>query len=62
MAKIVEIIWSDSALSDLSDIADYIAVSNHDAAGCLMQRVYESVSRLGLFPESGRVPQELENT
>jgi toxin ParE1/3/4 len=55
-----EVIWSEPALDDLDGIAEYIAVSNLVAAQSLVQRVFEKVDRLELFPESGRVPLELE--
>ena len=56
-----EIIWTDPALSDLNDIAEYIALQNMVAAKMLVQSVFEKVERLELFPESGRVPSELSH-
>ena len=57
-----EIIWTDPALTDLNDIADYIALDNIDAAKRLVQHVFSSVERLEQFPNSGRPPPELENS
>ncbi len=57
-----QIIWTEPALSDLSEIADYIALDNFAAAQGLVQRVFSSVERLEQFPESGRVPPELSNS
>ncbi len=54
-----EIIWTEPALSDLNDIAEYIAVDNISAAKTLIQTVFTKVERLELFPESGRVPNEI---
>ncbi|WP_163131265.1 type II toxin-antitoxin system RelE/ParE family toxin [Agarivorans sp. Alg241-V36] len=56
-----EVIWTDPALSDLNDIAEYIALENIVAAKLLVQSVFEKVERLELFPESGRIPPELEH-
>lgn len=56
-----EIIWTDPALSDLNDIAEYIALENMVAAKMFVQSVFEKVERLELFPDSGRVPPELSH-
>ena len=58
----VQIIWTDPALSDLKEIADYIALDNFGAAKRLVQQVFSSVERLELFPESGRTPPEMEHS
>ncbi|MGV6989459.1 type II toxin-antitoxin system RelE/ParE family toxin [Testudinibacter sp. P80/BLE/0925] len=54
-----EIIWTNPALTDLNDIAEYIALENMPAAQQLVQNVMQKVERLALFPDSGRVPPEL---
>lgn len=54
-----QIIWSEPALTDLDDIAEYIALSNPQAASALVQRVMETVERLELFPKSGKIPSEI---
>jgi len=54
-----EIIWTEPALSDLNDIAEYIALDNPNAAKSLVQSIFEAVDRLIMFPESGRIPPEL---
>ena len=56
-----EVIWTDNALSNLNDIAEYIALENLGAAKQLVQRVFESTERLAIFPESGRTPPELHD-
>ncbi|CAK1701538.1 toxin ParE1/3/4 [Vibrio crassostreae] len=56
-----EVIWSEPALSDLNDIAEYIALENLVAAKQLVQNVFDKVERLVDFPESGRLPPELEH-
>lgn len=55
-----EVIWTDPALLDLNDIAEYIALENMVAAKLLVQSVFDKVERLEMFPESGRVPPELD--
>jgi len=57
----VEIIWTEPALSDLNDIAEYIALENVMAAKQLVQTIFDKVDRLEDFPESGRIPPELEH-
>ena len=54
------IIWTEPALSDLNEIANFIALDNRSAAQRLVKRVFSTVERLQQFPESGRVPPELE--
>jgi toxin ParE1/3/4 len=55
-----EIIWSATALQDLDRIAEYIALSNLDAAKDFVTMVFDKLERLISFPESGKVPPELE--
>ncbi len=55
-----EIVWTEPALADLNAIAEYIALQNLTAAKELVQKVFAKVERLEAFPESGRVPPELE--
>ncbi|MCP4412106.1 MAG: type II toxin-antitoxin system RelE/ParE family toxin [Gammaproteobacteria bacterium] len=57
-----QIIWTEPALTDLNDIASYIALDKITAAEKLVQQVFKSVERLEQFPDSGREPPELENT
>lgn len=56
-----EIIWTQPALTDLNAIAEYIALQNLTAAKELVQKVFAKVERLEAFPESGRIPPELEH-
>ncbi len=55
------VIWTSSALDDLNDIAEYIALSNIPAAKELVQKVFDKISRLENHPESGKRPKELVN-
>jgi toxin ParE1/3/4 len=56
-----EVIWTSPALDDLNGIAEYIAVSNINAAKNLVQKVFDKISRLENHPESGKRPEELIN-
>lgn len=54
-----QIIWTEPALDSLNGIVEYIAVSNVYAARQLVKNVFNKVERLELFPESGRIPEEI---
>lgn len=54
-----QIIWTEPALDNLNDIAEYIAVSNPYAAKQLVENVFSKVQRLEQFPDSGRIPEEI---
>ncbi|WP_149981239.1 type II toxin-antitoxin system RelE/ParE family toxin [Pseudoalteromonas rhizosphaerae] len=56
-----EIIWTNPALEDLNDIAEYIAFSNLLSAKKLVAKIFAKVERLEEFPESGKTPIELSN-
>ena len=53
------LIWTEPALNDLDAIADYIALDKPDAARRYVQRVFQVVERLVLFPKSGSIPPEI---
>jgi len=57
-----QVIWTEPALSDLNEIADYIALDKFSAAQRLIQQIFSSVEHLEQFPESGRIPPELEHS
>ncbi len=59
MARIV---WTESALQDLDEIADYISIDNPVAASQFVQRVFERIEQLATHPQSGSVPNELKGT
>jgi len=56
---VARIIWTKPALSDLDDIAEYIALDKVSAAQRLVKKVFSVVERLEQFPDSGRHPPEL---
>ena len=57
-----QIKWTEPALNDLNDIAEYIALDKPGAARNLVKDVFKSVKRLKRFPKSGRQPPELQDT
>lgn len=54
-----QIKWTEPALNDLDEIAEYIALDKPSAAKNLVQEVFKSVKLLTKFPQSGRIPPEL---
>ena len=56
-----QLIWTEPALQGLDDIAEYIALSNLQAAQQLVQTVFNKVERLESHPKSGRKPPELKS-
>ena len=58
----VEIIWSEPALSDLDAVADYIALENPVAAAELVRHIFGHIEQLANHPESGSRPQELKRS
>lgn len=57
-----EVIWTEPALQELNEIAEYIALDNPAAASRLVQEVMDKIERLENFPQSGRMPPELPNS
>ena len=57
----VEIIWTEPALSDFAGIVEYIACDKPDAAARLVQRVFAHVEKLADHPELGPAVPELRS-
>jgi len=57
-----EIIWTDPGISELDEIADYIALDNPEAARDLVRRVFNHVVQLADHPASGSRPSELKGS
>jgi len=57
-----QIIWTEPALLDLDEIAEYIALDKISAAKRFVRKVFCCTDRLQQFPESGREPPELETS
>lgn len=56
------LIWTEPALRDLEEIAEYIALDNPAAARKLVQAVFRKAERLQQYPRSGRKPPEIKDT
>lgn len=54
------LIWTEPALVDLAEIAEYIALDNPDAASRFVQKVFDRIEGLEAHPNSGKRPPELE--
>ena len=54
--------WTQPALLDLDEIAEYIALDNLLAASRYVQKVFDRVERLEAHPNSGKRPAELPRT
>lgn len=57
-----QIIWTEPALLDIDEIAEYIALDKPSAARLLVQKIFSTIDRLKQFPESGRRPPELKTS
>lgn len=55
------IIWTDPALNNLNEVAEYIALTHPIAAKALVRSIFDKVTRLEEHPESGKTPDELPN-
>ncbi len=58
----VEIVWTEPALLDLNEIAEYIALDKPGAARKLVQKIFSKTERLEDFPDSGRKIPELKQS
>lgn len=56
------IIWTEPALQDLDQIADYISLDKPAAAKRFVHRVFERIEQLTKHPMSGSVAPELKGT
>ena len=57
-----EIIWTEPALDQLEEIAEYIALDKLGAASKLVKTIFSAVERLEQFPESGHASPELPDS
>jgi len=53
------LIWTEPALLDLDEIAEYIALDDPVAASRYVKKVFDRVERLETHPKSGKRPCEL---
>ncbi len=57
-----EVIWTEPALQQLDEVAEYIALDNPAAARQLVRIIFDKTERLVGFPQSGRIPPELPDS
>jgi len=57
----MKVSWSPLAIDRVSEIAEYIARDNPEAAKSWVDIVFEKVESLKSYPESGRVVPEINN-
>ncbi|MDZ8118815.1 type II toxin-antitoxin system RelE/ParE family toxin [Pontiella agarivorans] len=57
-----DLIWTEPALLDLDEVAEYIALDNPTAASNYVQKIFDRVERLTIYPNSGKRPKELPRT
>src|SRR5690606_6404505 len=56
------LIWTEPALQDLEQIADYIALDNPAAAQRLVRKVFDRAEQLQEFPEMCPFPHDLADS
>jgi len=56
------LIWTEPALQDLEQLADYIALDDDSAAKRLVKKVFEQAELLESFPEMCPQPHDLPDT
>lgn len=57
-----QLIWTEPALRDLNEVAEYIALDDPAVASKTVQNVFDQVERLATYPNSGKRPAELRQT
>jgi toxin ParE1/3/4 len=57
-----QIKWTEPALNDLNEIAEYIALDKPSAAKKLVNEIFKAIKQLKRFPESGKKSLELPDT
>ena len=56
------IIWTEPALQELNEIADYISLDNPTTAKKLVREAFKRVGHLAHQPKSGKLMEEFEAT
>lgn len=54
--------WSKLAIRDLNNIHDYIASDSPFYGEKTVESIFARINQLGLFPESGRIVPEFEDS
>ncbi|MCC5934409.1 MAG: type II toxin-antitoxin system RelE/ParE family toxin [Balneolales bacterium] len=56
------VIWTEPALQELDEIADYISLDNPDAAKNLVRNIFNRVDLLEMYPLSGKILVDFETS
>lgn len=56
------IIWTEPALQELDEIADYISLDNPTAARKLVREAFKRVDYLAHYPKSGKRVEEFDES
>jgi len=56
------IIWTEPALQELDEIADYISLDNPTAAKNVVRKAFDRVDHLADHPKSGKLLEEFDAT
>lgn len=56
------IIWTEPALNELDEIADYISLDNPEAAKKLVRSAFTRIDHLASHPKSGKLIEEIEGS
>lgn len=56
------IIWTEPALLELDEIADYISLDDPQAAKKLVRKAFKRIEHLADHPKSGKLVEEFENS
>lgn len=56
----VKVKWTEFAISDLNDIAEYISKDSYQYAALTVEKIFTSTEILETNPQAGRVVPELE--
>jgi toxin ParE1/3/4 len=54
----VKLIWTDQAITDLSDIGEYIGENSEKYAKLTVKKLFERPAILKSFPQAGRIVPE----
>jgi len=57
----VEVVWTESAIQDLNDIAEYIAKDSFRYAQLTVEELFYATDILETYPKAGKIVQEFSN-
>jgi len=57
---VARIIWTEPALQELDEIADYISLDDPGAAKKMVRKVFDRVDYVAAHPKSGKLMEEFE--